>query len=594
MAKRKREAGKPSAARSAKRAPSARSSRATGPLPEVAAIALIVLMVVLVYHRALQYFFFQDDFVSLWIAREGPGTLWRVLSSYAYFGLARAVFGLNPTAFHLLSMLFHVASAVLVFFIARALSCGRGPSLFASSLFAVHPSLFVPLYAISSIGEILSCFFALSAALYLLVSIRPWAPGAIIAVSALFVASLLSKETTILFPLLVLPVFAARSMPLKRAVPLLAVLVAIAAGYGGFLYAQNVFGIREAAPETGPYHLAVGPELVTSLQTYFKWAFNVVESWRNKPFNVLDEEALPWLLAGAGVLAALLAGSGAGRRRVGFCLIWFFVMLLPVVPLAGHPYHYYLYIPLAGLAPAVGVFLTERLKKGQMQLAVSAALTVVMVIHSALLVARIESATVDQSRTRQEPTFDRAIVSGNLISDLTPRQLPDGAKLLLISPLDDLRAGRLTEHPHILKGGPYWDSNLRSAVAEGIGIRLFFPQVDTVAFSERMSPEFEGFLPLLYTWDGHLRRVKPAQTWTEAGLRYMHENPAFARTCFRNAVEDDSLYADAYYQLARMSLSEARFSEAADALRKFLSTAGTDVRREGARKVLRGLEARGY
>jgi|GEM_PF-2606144 len=593
-------------ARGFKRVDPSRKSGAGGPpvparrqgltrfLPEIVSAAVIALMVAFVYHRAVHYFFSQDDFMSLWIARQGPETFWRILSSYAYFGAISAIFGLNAIAFHVLSLMFHVANALVVFFIARALYLGRGPSLLASALFALHPSLFVPLYAISSIGEILSCFFALLAALYVLQVSRPGGPISILAVSLLFLASLLSKETTILFPLLVLPIYAARKMRLRRAVPLFVTLTAIAAAYGAFLYAANIFGIREASPGAGAYQLTVGSELVTSLQTYFKWIFNLVESWRNEPFNVLDERALPWLLVGIGAFGVLLVGSGGARARTVFCVSWFFVMLLPVVPLTGHPYHYYLYIPLAGLVPAFAILLAQRVKSAQWQMVLSILLMASMLLHSAMLVSKIETATVGDSGTRQEPTFDRAIVSGNLISDLRQRELPQGAKLLLISPLSDIRAGKLREHPHIVKGGPYWDSNVRSAIADGIAIKLFFPQVDSVAFAEGLAPGFEDFLPISYAWNGHLRRIQPARTWTEAGVRHINENPSFALACFRNAVRQDSLYADAHYHLARLSLSEARFTEAARALRKFLAVARADARMDEARRILRGLEARGY
>jgi hypothetical protein len=120
--------------------------------------------------------------------------------------------------------------------------------------------------------------------------------------------------------------------------------------------------------------------------------------------------------------------------------------------------------------------------------------------------SRIEQSRVGRdSARRKDPVFDRAIVAKNLISDLRELQIPAGARLLLISPLNEIREGRITENPFLAWGGSYWDNNVRSAVAEGLGIRLFFSQVDTVAFANEATQEFKDFLAIGYLWDGHLR-----------------------------------------------------------------------------------------
>ncbi len=581
-------------ARRDKPAPARRGGALTRLLPEIVSIAAVVVIVALVYHRAVQYFFSQDDFMSLWIAHGSPETFWRILSSYAYFGVTRSLFGLDPAAFHIISLLFHAASAVVVFYVARALSVGRGASLFGAVFFAVHPSLYVPGYAISSIGEILSCFFALLAAFYVLRARRPESAIAIVAVSLLFIASLLSKETTILFPLLVLPIYAARKMRLKRAIPLAATLLAIAVTYGALIYRENIFGIREGSPEAGAYGLTFGPQLATSLQTYFKWAFNLAQSWKEFPSNVLDPGAVPWLLVGTAIFILLNVLFPAHRRKTILCSLWFFLMLLPVLPLVEHPYHYYLYIPLAGFGPALGVLLAALVRSRRWEYVTSGVLIVAFALNSSLVVSRIENATVSDSQRRREAVFDRPIVAENLISDLAERRFPEGTKLLLISPLRDIRRGTAREHPYLVRGGAYWDSNLKAAISEDRGVRLFFPQVDTVVFAQELAPGHEDYTPLHYSWNGHLRAVEPARAWTDAGALRIQEDPSFAAICFRNALAHDSLYVDAHYYMARVSLSKAQFSQAADALRRFLELSGTDPRRAEAQRVLRGLETRGY
>jgi len=478
-----------------------------GFLPQAACVAALVLAVLLVYHRVFGYFFSQDDFTSLWIAREGPGTFWRVLSSFAYFRAGQFLFGLNPAAFHAASLAAHVVCGLLVFLVARALSVGRTTALLCACLFAVHPALYSSVYAISSIGEILSCAFVLAAALYMLTAARPERPAGLLLATVLFSASLLSKETTILFPILVFFIYWQRGFGLKRAVAPFCALAAVAGTYAYLFYRANIFGIRQASAAGQPYVVSAGPGLVTSLQTYFKWTLDFLEPLKRHPMNVLDQRAAVWLLAGA-ALFALMLFSRADRKKSVYCILWYLITLLPVVPLTGHPYHYYLYAPLAGLCPAVGLLISRWLRKARLDAAVSAALVALFAFNSYILVARIERATVSTSVRRKDPVFDRAIVAGNLINDLKNVPLPDRSRLVLVSPLNVIMEGKLTEHPYLVMGGPYWDTNLRAAIAEGTGVRLFFPQVDTVAFAGQTGPQFEGFTAVGYTWDGHVRTVE--------------------------------------------------------------------------------------
>lgn len=476
-------------------------------LPDLICAGVLILAILLVYHRVFRYFFSQDDFTSLWIAREGPATFWRILSSFVYFGAGRFLFGLHPAAFHAASLAAHLACGMLVFLVARALSAGRTAALFSACVFATHPALYAAVYSISSAGEILSCAFVLAAALFMLRAARPERPQGLLLTAVLFAASLLSKETALLFPILVFFIYWQRGFGLRRAVLPFAVMAAVAAAYGYLFYRANIFGVRGASSAGQPYVLTFGPLLLTSLQTYFKWALDVVQPLKGESMNVLDQKASVWLLGGAALFGLLLLGR-ADRKKTAYCILWFMLSLLPVIPLTSHPYHYYLYLPLAGLCPAVGLLLSRRLGRARLDAPVSAALLVLFVFNSSIAVSRIERATVVNSARRKDPVFDRAIVAGNLINDLRRVEMPAGTRLVLVSPLTAISEGRLTEHPYLVMGGPYWDTNLRAAVADGTGIRLFFPQVDSVAFARDTSSGYAGFTAVDYTWDGHVRAVE--------------------------------------------------------------------------------------
>ncbi len=151
---------------------------------------------------------------------------------------------------------------------------------------------------------------------------------------------------------------------------------------------------------------------------------------------------------------------------------------------------------------------SRRLGRARLDAPVSAALLALFVVNSSIAVSRMERATVVDSARRKDPVFDRPIVAGNLINDLRRVDMQAGTRLVLVSPLSAISQGRLVEHPYLVMGGPYWDTNLRTAVADGIGIRLFFPQVDSVAFSREAGRGYEGFIAVDYTWDGHVRTAE--------------------------------------------------------------------------------------
>jgi len=207
---------------------------------------------------------------------------------------------------------------------------------------------------------------------------------------------------------------------------------------------------------------------------------------------------------------------------------------------------------------------------------------------------KMERATIEGTPMKADPTFDRATVAKNLIGDLGKRDIPRGAKLLMVSPLDEIREGRIIVSPSFAEGGSYWDMNVRSAVGQGVGIKIFFPQIDTVVFADKPRPGNEDFYVFPYQWDGHLRNIEPAQYWTQIGVSDLETIPSFAFRCFENAVRSDSLYAEPYYYLARIYLSEAKPGPGAAALRKYVALASRGAAKDQAESVLKDLAARGY
>jgi hypothetical protein len=79
------------------------------------------------------------------------------------------LFGLDPGAHHLVSVIFHIANAVLLLFVLIRLTGGLWQSAFAAALFALHPLHVQSVAWAAERKDVLSTFFFL-----LTLSLRAW------------------------------------------------------------------------------------------------------------------------------------------------------------------------------------------------------------------------------------------------------------------------------------------------------------------------------------------------------------------------------------------------------------------------------------
>jgi tetratricopeptide (TPR) repeat protein len=69
------------------------------------------------------------------------------------------IFGLNPSGFHLINLLFHVMNTLLLFLILRRMTKSLWPSAFVACLFAIHPLHIESVAWITERKDVLSTFF---------------------------------------------------------------------------------------------------------------------------------------------------------------------------------------------------------------------------------------------------------------------------------------------------------------------------------------------------------------------------------------------------------------------------------------------------
>lgn len=273
-------------------------------------------------------------------------------------GAEARLFGKSAGVHHAGNILLHAANACLVFLLIAGVTGGRTGAFWGALLWALHPAQAESVCWIAERKNLLYAFFFLSALLaYLRHAARPSA-ASLAAVTALFLASLLSKASAVTLPLL-LPL---ADMHLKRPftrgsyaeklffILLAGVFTAVSAAAQG----QTGGGIITGNPLTllSFYLLnVVWPSGLSGLYPYAETSLRISAH--------LLRYTLPALVFGAAVWYAVRR-----NRQAAFGLFFFilnllpFLLLIPVGPsLAADRY---LYVPLAGLALAAAA-LTGRL-----------------------------------------------------------------------------------------------------------------------------------------------------------------------------------------------------------------------------------------
>jgi hypothetical protein len=455
----------------------------------VAGLAASVAAVV-VFHGSIAYFFAQDDFAAL---ARASGLLprfaepWRLLSLQLYFDAMRPLAGLNPTPYHLVSLAGHAIATALVHRLARA-TVGPAAAMVGAFFFACHPSSFTAVYWISTVGDVYAVVLGLSA---LLLARRD--DRLRLAAPVAFAAALLCKESVLLLPL---------AVPLARRAgragvragwrdPVVLAMVFTAAAWLGWFALRNELGAVSSSPDHAPYAASLGPHVVANALTYLGWTANFLLPTVTGFSDAVDPavHGYGWALA-----LAILAGAflPALRRRGWIAAASLYaLLLLPVLPLANHTYHYYLYASLVGAAWGVACAVDALPARRVAAWVVAGALALALAVNGRALVRKIESFPFTLPGTRSEPLVDRALIAEKVVRGVAGASYVEGTTLRLVSP--EALALEAAGGPGTYGPGreTYWERNVRSALYEGLAIRLFVPPIARVEFVRGASAEGE-------------------------------------------------------------------------------------------------------
>ncbi len=525
-----------------------------GSSPRVSWALLLALVGALAWLRIFTTWFAQDDFIWLLRATDGAPvalTAPRVLSMSLYFRAFNALFGTQPAAYHAFSLALHIGTGLLLY---RVLARGLAPGVAASAaaVFLTSPALFDALHWISGVADLM-CLAFLALAVWLLADGARSPARAWLAVTA-YALALASKEIAV------------------GAAPVMIVLHLRQGGRAGWARAGLVIALAAlfALPASGawqtgagePYALKVSAALLNL--PAFAAAATMAGAAHAEPSD-LAWARLPWVQAvGWGSLAAWLLALVVRRSPAAWLgLLWFVGLIAPVVMLERQFYLYYVCCALPGLVASAAFLVGARPPgppPGRLTVPLPGRLTgrlrgvplwagwalAALVVAQ---VAAVEARSGSRLKLAPLPTdfvLRRALIAHNAVGDLAAARERLGPRVVMLGqqPVDAAWQGTSTTEATDYTRDPWWDENVRGALAGGEAVRLMLPGVREVLFKPWLDPADTSSTIAAYRIDGHLTvadyatfvgaaQTSPSATFAE---RLMRVGDLIRRRLFHEAL----------------------------------------------------------
>ncbi len=512
-------------------------------------VALIAVAALAAYWNATNYFFSEDDFGFLsrakglnaypdFLAPMGS----RLVSTQLYFKVMHGIFGMDAGPYHWASVLLHALNAVLVYAAARCWTGRRLTGFVAGAVFATLDLAFTAVFWISGVQDLLATTFMLVTAL-IWVS-RPEKGLIISALSgATYALSLLSKETGILFWVVLLLLAWGRGAFNRRTVVALTPHIALSIAAAVLALAQSA----KVSPG-GAYETALSSHMVHNFATYVMWTVDVVDPFKDRVAEI-DHGAWIWAAAAVVVVGLVLFTSrGIQGRRQWAALGWYVLAIAPVLPLVRHTFLYYIYPTAPGAAIFVGL-LAGRLERSLSDRFSSRGALIAWLV-SVAVAAGFFGLGYANVRSRESARLERipelhadhvlrsSVVAENALTTFATIDVPEGADLILINPFEFMSEDLIKDKAAEKKRRSY--DLVRSALRDGQVLRLQRPDIGEIDFTYQMDPKWDDRHALLYDGFGRLSHLGTgADIWVNLCSIHLKHTGRLADSirCGRRALE---------------------------------------------------------
>jgi len=292
---------------------------------------------------------------------------WHPLTTLSHM-LDCQLFGLDPSGHHLVNVLLHTATALLLFSLLHVMTGAVWRSLFVAALFAVHPLRVESVVWVAERKDVLSgVFFMLTLCAYVRYT-RTKTPGAYLVTLVVFLCGLMSKPMLVTLPVILLlldywPLQRWQRDPLQTGGTVRPVLLLEKIPFFIGSVAVSVMTMlaqRQTVTYTGS--VPIDARLANGLVTYIAyigqmlWPANLSVFYPDKGDNLTAWSVVCCaLLVTAATVYAFLARKRWPWMTIGW--LWYLVCLLPVIGVvkAGMQGRAdrYTYLPQIGLSIAI-------------------------------------------------------------------------------------------------------------------------------------------------------------------------------------------------------------------------------------------------
>lgn len=343
-------------------------------------VLLITLLGFAIYANSLTGEFIWDDeyliknnpFIKNWVnigsifsenIGAGTGREWnsyRPFQMFTYMG-DYSLWKLDVRGYHLTNILLHILATLTLYWFSNILFGDRLLSLLTSIFFLVHPIHTEAIAYISGRADSLALLFLLLCFIFYIKALNKQKLYFYLFTIVTYIAALLSRENTLILPLLLLLYHSAfqKKVSSKRFIP----IVIIATIY----VVVRLSLLRDLLPHLSSTTTVLQrlPGFFVALTNYIRLLFlpfNLHMEYGNRLFSFSEPQAI----IGAIILFLLLVYSFINKKRnrlAYFSISWFFISLLPVSNLypliLAYMAEHWVYIPSIGFFLLLGKSLSS-------------------------------------------------------------------------------------------------------------------------------------------------------------------------------------------------------------------------------------------
>ncbi|MCX5687277.1 MAG: tetratricopeptide repeat protein [Candidatus Omnitrophica bacterium] len=256
-----------------------------------------------------------------------------------------SVWKLNFRGYHLTSILLHILTALLLYWLVSILCKDAFIALLASMFFVVHPVHTEAVAYISGRSDSLAGIFMLLSFIFYIKRVYAGKISFYILMILSYIGALLSRETTLILPLLLLAYHCVfkEKIRLKDFFTFLIV---------SFIYIALIIFILPPVNSYTTFFQRL-PGFFVAVASYIRLL--ILPFWLHmgygiKLFNLTDPKAIAGIIALVFLLFYVLKNKNR-KRIIVFSILWFLIALLPVsnlYPVNAYMSEHWLYIPSVG------------------------------------------------------------------------------------------------------------------------------------------------------------------------------------------------------------------------------------------------------